>query len=184
VSLGTTRYAALVRAVNLGGHNRLAMSDLRDLCTRLGFRDATTLLQSGNVVFRSDKRVESAIERQLEAETEKRLGLKTVYFVRTAGQWRDLVASNPFPKEARKHPGHLLVVFLKQAPPAGAVEALRGAIKGRERVDAVGCQAYIVYPDGVGRSKLTAAVIERHLKSSGTARNWNTVIKLAGMLEA
>jgi uncharacterized protein (DUF1697 family) len=176
-----TTYVALLRGVNVGGRNMVAMQELRTLCGRLGFEDATTLLQSGNVVFRSAIRDAAALESRLEQEIAKRLGVKPACFVRTADEWATLVKRNPFPEEAKRDPGHMLVALMKQAPAPAAVKALRAAIVGRELVDARGREAYFVYPDGVGRSKLTPGLIEKHLGGSGTARNWNTVMKLLAL---
>ena len=114
----------------------------------------------------------------------KRFGLKTDFFVRSAGEWMELIRENPFAKDARDDPSHLLVLPLKNAPKAGAVEALRGAIKGRETIAAKGRQLYAVYPDGIGRSKLTIATIEKALGTRTTGRNWNTVLKLAALAES
>ena len=177
-------HIGLLRAVNLGATNKIAMSDLRAIATDLGMRDAKTLLQSGNVVFGSDRSSTAAIERLFEDETLARLNLMTNYFVRTAREWRAIVAANPFPDEATRDPGHLLLVCLKDVPDKDKVAALQKAIKGREVVRAVGKQAYIVYPDGVGRSKLTAVMIEKWLGTRGTARNWNTVLKLDALASA
>jgi uncharacterized protein (DUF1697 family) len=102
--------------------------------------------------------------------------------VRTAEEWKRIVANNPFAREAKEDPGHLLVMCLRDAPPPDAVEDLRSAIKGRERVEVRGRDAYFVYPDGVGRSKLTNALIEKKLATRGTARNWNTVTKLLALV--
>ena len=176
-----TTYIALLRGVNVGGHNMVAMQELRKLCERLGLENATTLLQSGNLVFQSASRDASALEARLEQETAKRLGVKPSYFVRTADEWASLVKRNPFREEAERDPGHLLAVLMKQAPGAGAIKALRAAIVGRELVEARGRDGYFFYPDGVGRSKLTPNLIERHLGGSGTARNWNTVLKLLAL---
>jgi uncharacterized protein (DUF1697 family) len=156
------------------------MADLRDLATSLGLTDARTLLQSGNLVF-SDARKSGDLERLLETEMEKRLGLKTDFFVRTAAEWKALIAHNPFPEEAKRDPGHLVVMCLKDAPDAKDVTALQAAIKDREVVRAVGKQAYLVYPDGIGRSRLTMPLIEKKLGTRGTGRNWNTVLKLAAL---
>jgi uncharacterized protein (DUF1697 family) len=177
-------HIALLRAVNVTGRNRVAMAELRALFSRLGFGDAQTLLQSGNVLFRGGARSAAVLERVFEAETEKRLGVETDYFVRTAAEWRKMVADNPFPAEAKRDPGRLVAVCLKEAPGTANVKALQAAITGREVVRAKGREAYIVYPDGQGRSRLTNALIEKHLGTRGTARNWNTVLKLAALLEA
>ena len=179
-----TSYIGLLRAVNLGPHNRVGMADLRELMTALGYLDGQTLLQSGNIVFRSDARSAASLERALEQESARRLGVTTDFFVRNGAEWRALIDANPFPKEAKSDPGHLLAVVLKSEPTSKAVTALREAIKGREVVAAKGRCAYIVYPDGVGRSKLTSALIEKMLATRGTARNWNTVLRLAALSEA
>ena len=83
---------------------------------------------------------------------------------------------------AEHDPGHLIVMALKSAPEPDAVAALQGAIPGRETLAAVGRELFIAYPDGIGTSKLTGALIERRLRVRGTARNWNTATKLAAML--
>jgi uncharacterized protein (DUF1697 family) len=174
-----TTLLALVRGINVGGYNRVAMSDLRRLAEQLGGEDVRSLLQTGNLVFRADARDTLALEQRLERAAVKGLGLKQpAFFVRTAAEWAELVKRNPFPAEALRDPGHLLSVLHKQAPRPAALSALRAAIPGREQVAAHGRTAYFYYPDGVGRSKLTPALIEKHLPGRGTARNWNTVLKL------
>ena len=177
-------YLALLRGINVGGHNLVAMADLRELLTRMGFAEPRSLLQSGNLVFRGKPQKGAQLERQLEAEIQARLDVRADFFVRNAEQWQTIVARNPFRDEARKDPGHLLVLFLRDAPRAEDVEALRASIKGREVVHAEGNHAYIVYPDGVGRSRLTHDLIERKLGTRGTGRNWNTVLKLGALAES
>ncbi|MBW8867242.1 MAG: DUF1697 domain-containing protein [Acidobacteria bacterium] len=177
-------YIGLVRAINLAGRNVVAMSDLRDLLAALGIAEARTLLQSGNLVFRASLTATDKIERLLEDGAAKRLGLSLDFFVRSAAEWARVIAANPFLDEAKNDPARLVVVVLKNAPERAAVAALQKAIKGREVVRAKGREAFITYPDGQGRSKLTMALIERHLETSGTARNWNTVLKLAAVTGA
>ncbi len=177
-----TTHIALLRAVNLGGHNKIGMADLRSLVATLGYSDGRTLLQSGNLVFRAGRRSTVVVERQLEVEARARLGLATDFFVRTAEEWATLVERNPFPKEARRDPSHLLLFCLKDAPPVSRVEELEASIVGGEVVRSYGRHAWIVYPDGIGRSRLTTAVIERNLGTRGTGRNWNTVLKLLAVI--
>jgi uncharacterized protein (DUF1697 family) len=174
-------HIALLRAINLGGHNAVLMSELRELVESLGMPDVKSLLQSGNLVFRSARRTPAAMERLLEIETNTRFGISVDYFVRTADEWTRIVAGNPFPDEAQNDPGHLVVMFLKKAPRPADVKALSAAIRGPETVRHDGRQLYIYYPAGIGRSKLTGALIEKKLHSRGTARNWNTVLKLAAL---
>jgi uncharacterized protein (DUF1697 family) len=165
---------ALLRGINVGGKKMVAMSDLRALAERLGLREAKTLLQSGNLVFRSDKSPVQ-LEKLLENELDD-VGV----FVRTAEEMADIVAGNPFPAEAKNDPGRLVVMLLKDAKDAAV---LNGAVAGREIARGKGRHVYIYFPDGQGRSKLTNAVIERKLATRGTARNWNTVLKLAALAE-
>lgn len=176
-----TTYLALLRAVNLPAYKQVAMADLRELLTKLGFADARSALQSGNLVFRGRARSSARMERLLETEVEKRLAVQTDFFVRTAEEWGPVIAHNPFPEEAERDPGHLVVFFLKGEADAQDVATLQAAIKGREIVRAKGRQAYIVYPDGIGRSRLTSALIERKLGTRATGRNWNTVLKLRAL---
>jgi len=174
-------YLALLRAVNLPGYKQVGMADLREMLVKMGFADVRSLLQSGNLAFRGKARASAPLERLLEEETKKRLGLETVFFVRTAEEWKQVIAVNPFPEEAERDPGHLVAFLLKGTAEAKHVKALQAAIKGREIVRGEGRQAYIFYPDGIGRSRLTATLIERKLGTRATGRNWNTVLKLGAV---
>jgi uncharacterized protein (DUF1697 family) len=174
---------ALIRGINVGGHKAVAMSDLRDMLAGLGLDSARSMLQSGNLVFRSDRRKGAELERLLEMEAEKRLGLHADFVIRSAKEWREVVARNPFRKEAQRDPGHLVVMFLKQAANAKDVKAVQAAIAGPEVIRADGKHLYIVYPAGIGKSRLTNALIEKKLGIRGTARNWNTVLKIAALAD-
>jgi uncharacterized protein (DUF1697 family) len=171
-------YIALLRGINVGGHKMVAMSDLVALLVGLGFDDARSLLQSGNLVFRTTGKKAAQLERLLESEVLKRIGLETRFFVRSEDEWKAVIEQNPFPGEAKRDPARLVVTFLERAPESENVKALQEAIKGRETLRAGSRHLYIVYPDGMGTSKLTNAVIEKKLGMRGTARNWNTVLKL------
>lgn len=176
-------YIALLRAVNVGGRS-LPMAELRATFAKLGIAGAKTLLQSGNVVFAGDKRSTAELEKLFETGVAKHHKMQVDFMIRTAREWSDIVAANPFPKEAKADPGRLVVLALKGAPNAGAEQTLQAAIKGPETVRVVGKNAYLYYPIGQGASKLTAATIEKHLGHRGTARNWNTTLKLLALVEA
>ncbi len=176
-----TSYVALLRAVNVAGHGKVGMAELRALLAGLGLGDPRTLLQSGNLVFRAAGTRPRHLERVLEAEAEKRLGVRTDFFVRTAAEWDAVVAANPFPDEAERDPAHLVVVALTEAPPAARFAVLQAAVVGREVVRGAGRHAYVTYPDGQGGSRLTLPLIEKKLGTRGTARNWNTVLNLAAL---
>lgn len=172
---------ALLRAINLGGSSTISMADLRKFFVDLGFADVRTLLQTGNAVFTGQACEGEALERYLQREAKTRLGLQTDFLVRSRAEWDSAIAANPFPEAARTDPAHLLVVALSGVPSPAAVTDLQAAIRDREVVAATGKHLYIIYPDGIGRSRLTAALINRKLGVGGTARNWNTVLKLAAL---
>jgi uncharacterized protein (DUF1697 family) len=175
-------HIALLRAVNVGGTGKLKMAELKAMAEAMGFTEVSTLLQSGNLAFRADKA--DRLEARIETELEKRFGLRSAVIVRTSDQWAKIVAANPYPDEARLDPSHLLVMPLKTPPKADAEAALQAAIKGPERVRVVGETAYFVYPEGMADTKLTPAIIERNLGAVGAARNWNTTMKLLGLVQA
>jgi uncharacterized protein (DUF1697 family) len=182
-----TTYIALLRAINVGGTKKITMADLAGFFVALGFDQVRTIVQTGNVVFATGDASASELEAMLEREAKNRLGLDTDFFVRRAAEWEDVVAQNVFPDEAESDPGHLVVMALKETPGAADVSALQAAVQGPELVRAVGKQLYVVYPAGIGRSRLTLKLIERELGTRGTGRNWNTVLKIAevaGWLEA
>jgi uncharacterized protein (DUF1697 family) len=174
-------HIALLRAVNLGAHNKVGMPDLRALVSGLGFGGVQSLLHTGNLVFDGGRASPGALERKLEAALERELGISTDVFVRTAREWEAMIAANPFAREAADNPSGLAVLCLKSAPRPDQLAALRESIVGRERVDTVGPHAFIVYPDGLGASRLTLDRIEKMLGTRGTARNWNTAVKLAAL---
>jgi uncharacterized protein (DUF1697 family) len=177
----THTYIALLRGINVGGNKKVAMADLRDLLGRLGFGEPQSLLQSGNVVFRSDVWKAAELEQHLEKEVQKRFGLQSDVFIRKGSEWNSVMAANPFHDEAERDPGHLIVMFLRDEPDAKSQDVLRAAIVGRETFAVTGRHAYFVYPDGMGTSKLTGALVEKKFGTRGTARNWNTVTKLGAL---
>jgi len=177
-------HLAFLRGINVGGKNIIAMADLRALLESLQFKNVKTLLQSGNIVFDGGKKSGAALEKLLEAESSKKFGRDVDYHVRTAAEWHSIIERNPFPGEATRDPGRLHVMLFKNAPTAKNVKALEAAIKGPEYLQFDGRNGYFVYPAGMGTSKLTPAAIDRVLGLRGTARNWNTTLKLAALVRA
>jgi len=178
-----TTYIALLRGINVGGKNIIAMAALRAMFEALEFANARTLLQSGNVLFDAPARKTAELETFLETETKKRLKAEPEYFVRTAQEWNEVLAHNPFPREAKADPARLHVMALKTEPSAAELKALQAAIKGRETVGLWKRQAYVYFPDGAGNSKLTPRLLESKLGTRATGRNWNTAQKLLALAE-
>ena len=176
------RYVALLRGINVGGRNLVAMADLKAMTASLGLRHPETLLQSGNLVFDAPAQPTAGLEAQLEAAANARFGIPIDFMVRMAPEWQMAIDANPFPREAADDPARLVLLLLKATASPDRFESLQQAIVGRERVVGAGTHAWAVYPDGQGTSKLTTAVLDRRLGTSVTARNWNTVLKLAARL--
>jgi uncharacterized protein (DUF1697 family) len=178
------RFVVLLRAVNVGGRT-VKMAEVAAALSSAGFRSVRTLGASGNAVVEARGGPKgSEVEALVETSVRERLGLETLVVARTPEEWDRLVEANPFVTEAATDPGHLLVTVLKGSPARAAWAALNASIEGRERVAPGEGHAYIVYPDGVGRSKLTAVRIEQQLGVRGTSRNWNTVLRLQELLRA
>ena len=179
-------HIALLRAVNVGGR-KVLKDDLLGLAKDLGFDDAKTLLASGNLVLwgkggPSKGNADADIEQRLEAGLEKRMGLRTEFMVRSPAELKAIIAANPFPDVAETRPAQLLVNFLKQPLPKENIEVLRAAISGRERFEARDKELYIDFIDGIGESMLDRDWKKTKKAPVGTARNWNTVLKLAALV--
>jgi uncharacterized protein (DUF1697 family) len=169
------RYVALLRGINLGARNKLAMADLRALVTELGADDVETYVQSGNVVFASGGSA-SALERQIEERIRRDHGYEVPVLVRTAPELAKVVADNPFLR-AGNDQTKLHVTFLAAAPGRARVEAPPGS--GADEFSIVRREVYLHCPDGYGRSKLSNAFFEKQLGVVATTRNWRTVTTLA-----
>lgn len=178
-----TRYVALLRAVNVGGR-KVTMKELREMAGELGLANAQTLLASGNLVFETKKTAPAKLEATLETAIEKAFGLFSDVMVRDTGEWRAMIDANPFPKKAKDDPAHLVVAVGKAAPDAKALakwlEGFRAKYDKGEQLKVIGRDMFIDYGDSIGQSKL---IVPKKL-FTGTARNWNTTLKIADMLEA
>jgi uncharacterized protein (DUF1697 family) len=179
-----TAFAALLRAVNVGGTSIIRMADLKALCEDIGFGGVRTLLQTGNIVFTA-KGGDNDLAKKLADAIEKSHGFRPAIAVRTAAEIADAIERCPFKAEAKADPRFVVVGFPANLPTAGAAGRI-ATVKGAagERLNLSGRELYVHYPEGQGRSKVTNAVLERALGVPVTVRNWNTVTKLSAMLEA
>lgn len=167
-----TGYAALLRAVNVGGTGKLPMAQLREMCTELGFSDVRTYIASGNVVLRSEDSAD-AVGDALATRLQEYAGKPVGVVVRTAEQIRAVLAANPFPDA----PGNRVsVTFLPGPAPRDALEGARNAAD--EQMVLGEQEVFVHYPSGMASSRLRIPAAE-----GGTARNINTVAKLAAMLD-
>lgn len=174
------RQASLLRGVNVGGHNRVAMTSLRALYDGLGCTDVETYVQSGNVVFASPLDPDR-IRLDVEAAIRREFGLEIRVLGRSHEELERIVATDVF---SGADPAWRHVVFLSEALPPETAEALREAASGNEEVIVAGREIHLHLPDGMGRTKLSQALIERRLKVVATARNWRTVTRLRDLTGA
>lgn len=177
-----TTYVALLRGINVGGHTRVAMADLREILESLRHEHVRTLLQSGNAVFSSSRRDRSAIVDEIEAALKKRTGHAIRVILRTRADLEKTVAANPLPAAAA-NPTFLHVAFLSADPDKAKAAAIDPAAVAPDEFRFGDRAMYIWYKNGSGRSKLTNALTERRLGVVATARNWNTVLKLLEMVK-
>lgn len=171
------RYAALLRGVNLGGHNRIPMAALRTAVEDLGFEDVATYVQSGNVVFRAPSRPEASLVRALERTIKQTFRVDVTVMVRTAAQLARVQKDNPYLAQ-RRDPATLHVTFLADRPPAARRRDLPDGV-GPDQLTVRGREVLLWCPKGYGRTKLTNAWFERRLDTRATTRNWRTVVTLS-----
>lgn len=165
-----TAYVALLRAVNVGGTGKLAMSDLKASCEAAGFANVRTYIASGNVVFQSglpEPKVKAALDAKLQVYAGKPVGV----LVRTAAEMAAILKANPFPDRATNR---TVAIFLDEAPPRDTMNKATGL--ANEEISLGRREIYVHYGDGMARSKLKIPAAK-----NGTARNMNTVAKLAEM---
>lgn len=175
------RMIALLRGINVTGRNKIAMAELRAACGKLGWKDVETYIQSGNIVFRAAG-APAALEAALEGAIEKAFGLSIPVVVRTAEAWHRYLKQCPFEAACAQEPNFVLLLATKKRPAAGAEKTLAERAQHGEIVRVVGDAVFIHFKAGVGKSKLSPAVIDRAVGSSATGRNWRTVIALDEML--
>jgi uncharacterized protein (DUF1697 family) len=176
------RYVAFLRGINLGGKRRVPMAELRTMLADAGYGDVRTHLQSGNVVFASDADPER-LERELSEQLERAFGFRIGVVVRSRDELADVIAADPFGKEA-DDPARYQVSFLSDEPDRKAAQELEGSAVAPERVVVRGREVYAWHPGGVGRSELAKLITAQWLGVEVTARNWRTVTKLLELADS
>ncbi len=178
-----TRYVALLRAVNVGGRNRLPMPALRAELESLGHGEVTTVLQSGNVVLDSSLSSATAIAAGIEERIASAFGLDVTVILRSGAELAGVARRNPFlPHEGELSQLH--VAFLADAPAASLVAGLDSDRSPPDAFAVEGREIYLRFPNGSGRSKLTLDWFEHGLGTRATARNWRTVTRLVELVGA
>ena len=184
-------HVALLRGINVGGRNKVAMADLRKVVESLGHGEVATYIQSGNVVFTSNHTDTAAIAAELGRALEETLGVRSSVVVLSRAELAKVTADNPFPDEANPKLLHAIFrgveVGAQEAAAVAAAERRARDKGGRDQARVVGRTVYLRTPDGLGRSELAAQLARSNSAAQdrgGTARNWATVTKLLAMLDA
>ena len=180
--MSRTKFIGLLRGINVGGHNKIPMVELRSLCTEMGWDEVRTYIQSGNIVFASDDSAKS-LEKALEQSIERRFDLKIPVIIRRANDWLAYVERNPFPEIGKTDPNLLALGLAKATPKASALKDLRERAVNGEQLAQTRDALWVHFPQGVARSKLTPDLMTRLIGSPVTMRNWRTVLKLRDMHE-
>jgi len=174
------RYVALLRSVNVAGHGRIAMTELRAFFEGLGYRDVTTYIQTGNVLFSTGSRNETGITAAIEDRLAEELGSSPAVILRSVTELRRIGTASPY-VNVGAHPSRHHVTFLATAPSPAALAALELPPSGRDELVVDGREVYVSTPDGYAETKYGGAFLERRLELVSTTRNWNTVSKLCDL---
>jgi uncharacterized protein (DUF1697 family) len=170
-------YMALLRGINVGGRAKVSMSALRDLFVDLGYADAKTYIQSGNVIFSASLRSPSKASGEIAARIEKDLGVSCSVLLRSDEELVTVLENNPYLAD-NVDPSTLYVAFLDKKPTQEQSKRLVVPPGETAEFTLAGREVYLHYPDGYGRTKLSNTYIEKRLGVVATTRNWNTVTKL------
>jgi uncharacterized protein (DUF1697 family) len=174
-------YVSLLRGINLGGHKRIKMEQLRASLEKLGFESVKTYIQSGNVVFKTRKTATSVLSRKIEERILKDFGFAVSVVSRTADEVSEAIANNSFLKQRGIDPEKLHVMFLSEAPTPAALKKLAELTAPPDQCRPLGRDIYFYFPNGVSGSVLMKSPVDRVLAVVTTTRNWKTVYSLHQM---
>ncbi len=175
---------SMLRAVNVGGHNKVKMEALRELYEELECRGCQTYVQSGNVIFKAKDKSLTKLAARIEEDIERKFGFHSDVILRTLPELREVITRNPFAERSGIEPGKLLVNFLAADPGEEARKKVLEVNVAPEELMINGREMFIYFPHGQGRTKLPVAAIQRILKTPATGRNWNSVTKMLEIAEA
>lgn len=165
----------MLRGVNLGPHNRIKMDALRAMYESLKLEDPRSYVQSGNVIFRTKEKNSPQLAKKIQSAIQKKFGCCPEVILRTTEEMRKAIAANPFPERTKAEPSKVLLTFLAAEPPPEAEANLANLKRFPEELRLNGRELYIYFPNGAGKSKLPWSSVDKLVKVTGTARNWNSV---------
>ena len=174
-----TNYIALLRGINVSGHNKIKMADLKQLFLNLNFQNIRTYIQSGNVLFQSEEKSKSKIKATIFEAIKNKFGYDIKVIVITRDDIKKVFNSNPFLENRTPDITKLCVTFLSNNPNADGLDQLEEiANKSEDEFIINGKFVYLHCPSSFAKTKLTNNLFERKLKIDATSRNWKTITKL------
>ena len=175
-------YLSLLRGINISGKKKIIMKDLKALYASLGFTNVITYIQSGNVIFESDEDENKLIEKIEKAITQN-YGFDVPVQIRNVTKFEDIIKCCPFSDLDLEEEGtRVMVTFLAEEASEEFIKKLMTYLHKPERLVIMGKEIYLHYPNGYEKSKLSNNFIENKLQVQVTTRNWNTVVKLFGIV--
>ena len=171
-------YIAMLRGINIGPHKRMKMDKLRLCLKDLGFKEVTTYIQSGNIVFGAPKLSDRALAKKVGDSIRRDFGFSAEVITRTREEMGRVIQNNPLLKETGIDQSKLQVVFLSGPPNSASVKKLEELTRPPDRVRSLDREIYFYFPNGVSGSSLWKHPLDRILTVTATMRNWTTVNKL------
>ncbi len=174
---GVPTYVALLRSVNVAGHGRLNMDELKDMFRAIGYSEVSTYIQTGNVIFKAPSRPAKRLVTDIRRQIEHTVGSAPEVILRTVPELTRTVATSPYAQRG-VDPSRHHVTFLADQPTPERLQSFRTPSSGDDELTIIGREVYVHTPGGYGNTKLSGSYLERHLDVMSTTRNWNTVTKL------
>ena len=176
-------YISLLRGINVSGRNMMKMNILQKQYENMGFRNISTYLQSGNVIFSSDCSSKNELQQNISQQIEKNFALIVPVVVLTVNDLKQIINKNPFGKDHTKNPSFLHITFLASIPDTYNHEAIENKKQPGEEIAFSDAAVYLYCPNGYGKTKLTNTFLENRLKVVTTTRNWKTTNELLKIVE-
>jgi uncharacterized protein (DUF1697 family) len=177
-------YISFLRGINMAGHNPVKMTDLSVLYRNMGFNDAVTYIQTGNVLFSNPaESTVPEISQKIEKAILEKLGYKIPVLIRTTKEIQELISANPFLEEVNFEPSKMAVIFLHEKPSEAQIQKVLNINYPPDKFKIVGSEIFTYCPHGFGKTRLYTNFFEKKMGVTGTARNWQTIMSILQLAE-
>ncbi|OGU11601.1 MAG: hypothetical protein A2X61_16605 [Ignavibacteria bacterium GWB2_35_12] len=177
-------YISILRGINVSGQKKIQMADLKALYEELKFKNIITYIQSGNVIFKAEKKLScTELSKKIEKKIFDKYNFEVPVIIRTVAEMKKVITTNPFLRKKGIDTERLYVTFLAEAAMKADLEKIEKLEFNPEKFIIIGKEVYLHCPNGYGRTKLNNNFFENKLNVTATTRNWNTVNRLVEMGE-